>query len=193
MLRAITSGLSSAFAERRLVVLLWVLNIGLALVVAVPFWLWGSGALGTSIEAQVLASGWDGAAFADLMEESSAAIVAFALVTAITIAIAAIGSAFVSSGTLAVLIAHARGREEGAVAGVPCGDGSVLRGWRAVLLAQPRPHRAHWDRDRDRRRCGLRSHARRDAPSRGLADGSRRRGREPSFRSCWAELCCWSG
>lgn len=113
MVRAITSGLSSAFAERRLVLLLWTLNLGLALVVAVPFWLWGWGALGTSVEAHVFATGWDGAAFADLMEESSAAIVAFALVGFVTVAIAGIGSAFVSSGALAVLVARARAREAG--------------------------------------------------------------------------------
>ena len=57
--------------------------------------------------------GWDGAAFADLMEESSPAIVAFALVGFVTIAIAAIGSAFVSSGTLAVLVARARATRRG--------------------------------------------------------------------------------
>jgi hypothetical protein len=108
MLAHVMSGVSLALRERRLVLLLWWLHLGLALIVAVPFWLWGRGAFGTSVEAQVLAGGFDFAVFADLMEESSPAIVAFALATFTTLAIAALGAAFVSSGVLAVVIARTR-------------------------------------------------------------------------------------
>jgi hypothetical protein len=114
---SVVSGLSAAVRERRLVLVMWLLHLAVALIVVFPFWVWAQRALGTSVEAQALLGGLDLAVFADVLEESSPAIVMVALALLAVLVVAAAGAALVSGGVLAVLIGRARAAEAGAATG----------------------------------------------------------------------------
>lgn len=110
---SIASGLSLAVRERRLILLLWSMHLVLAVCVAGPLLVWGTRALGSSVEGQLMLGGFDPAVFADLAEESSAAIAAFALVSFAALIVATLGAAFISGGVLAVLLRRARAAHVG--------------------------------------------------------------------------------
>ena len=109
--RSISTGFSLARRSRRLIVLVWLLHLGLASLAAVPFGAWAAGALGSSVEAESLANGFDIATFGDLTEEYSSAVVLFGLTAFGVLAVGAISSAFASSGVIGVLLDEARGVE----------------------------------------------------------------------------------